>query len=102
MQAIVAFINRFLTAAQATVMSQAGTTLFADTVARQGHWWKFTVIGTTAAVFDTLTDASRDGTAIGATSFPLGVTVEGRFTEIDLASGTIIASKYDLRRWWRK
>ena len=100
MHAIIAFINRYLSPGQATALSQAGTTLFTGTTARKGHWWKFTVIGTTAAVFTTLTDASRDGDALGATSFPLGVTTEGQFTEIELASGAILASKYDTGRWW--
>ena len=99
---IVAFINRYLSPGSATALSQAGTTIFNDTVARTGNWWKFTVVGTTAAVFTTLVDAERDGTAIGALSFPLGVTIEGQFTEITLASGAIYASKYDTKRWWQR
>lgn len=74
-------------------LGQGGVTLFADTTARTGSWHMFTVIGTGAAVFTTLTDAGRDGTALGATQFPLGVTIMGQFTAITLASGAIYAYK---------
>lgn len=66
-------------------------TLFADTTARTGQWYKILVVS--AAVFTLLTVDNWDGTAIGTTSFPAGSVLYGNFTAITLASGIVLAYK---------
>jgi hypothetical protein len=69
----------------------SGSTFFNDTTARTGSWYSIQVLA--AAVFTTLTDSTRDGTAVSTFSFPAGTIFFGNFTAITLASGTIIAYK---------
>lgn len=100
-QEIVGFINRYLSPAAATALSQAGTTLVTDTAAHDGRWWKFSVVGTVPAVFDVLTDDARDGNTLSSLSVAVGQTLEGQITSVKLASGQIYLSKYDTKRWWQ-
>jgi hypothetical protein len=51
-----------------------------------GNWTEIRVI--TATVFTTLTG---NVTNVGSTSFPVGAVLNGRFTAITLASGSIVA-----------
>jgi hypothetical protein len=51
-----------------------------------GNWTEIRVI--TATVFTTLTG---NVTNVGSTSFPVGAVINGRFTAITLASGSIVA-----------
>jgi hypothetical protein len=53
-----------------------------------GNWTEIRVI--TATVFTTLT-GSPGITNVGSTSFPVGTVLNGRFTAITLASGSIVA-----------
>jgi hypothetical protein len=53
-----------------------------------GNWTEIRVI--TATVFTTLT-GSPGITNVGSTSFPVGAVLNGRFTAITLASGSIVA-----------
>ena len=51
-----------------------------------GNWIEIRVL--TAAVFTTLTG---NLTNVGSTSFPAGTIINGRFTTITLASGSVVA-----------
>ena len=51
-----------------------------------GNWTEIRVI--TAAVFTTLTG---NLTNVGSTSFPVNAVINGRFTAITLASGSVVA-----------
>ena len=51
-----------------------------------GNWIEIRVL--TAAVFTTLTG---NLTNVGSTSFPAGTILNGRFTTITLASGSVVA-----------
>ena len=53
-----------------------------------GNWTEIRVI--TATVFTSLT-GSPGITNVGSTSFPVGTVLNGRFTAITLASGSIVA-----------
>jgi hypothetical protein len=63
-----------------------GGQVIADTATYTGDWVEIRVI--TAAVFTTLT-GNIEG--VGSTSFPAGTILNGRFTVIDLASGSVVA-----------
>lgn len=58
------------------------------TAAAGTNWTEIRVI--TATVFTTLT-GSPGITNVGSTSFPVGTVLNGRFTAITLASGSIVA-----------
>jgi len=68
-------------------LGQNGSQVIADTNATTGDWFCIDVL--VACVFTTLTGNLTPG----ATSFPAGTKIFGRFTAITLASGTIIAYK---------
>jgi hypothetical protein len=68
-----------------------GSTLIKNTSLYEGSWRKVVPYETT--VFDTLTDASREGGAIGAESFPANFEITGQITAIKLASGAVVAYK---------
>lgn len=53
-----------------------------------GDWFAFTVIGSAAA---TVTTASPSGDALSSATIPVGVTVYGNFTTINVSSGTVLA-----------
>jgi len=63
-----------------------GGQVIADTATYTGDWIEIRVITTT--VFATLTGNLSN---VGSTSFPAGTILNGRFTTIDLASGSIVA-----------
>lgn len=68
-----------------------GTTCFDDTTSRTGNWNAFIV--TEDVIFTTLTDATRDGTAITGITFPAGIIIPCQATTIELASGSGLACK---------
>lgn len=68
-----------------------GSTFISDTSVHNGSWSAIFMVE--ATVFNVLTDATRDGNAIAAESFPVGSTIYGNFTSIDLTSGAVIAYK---------
>ena len=79
------------------ILGTFGTTLFADTTSRTAasvntEYWCYIIV-IADAVFTTLTDARRDGTAIGTNSFPAGLAFPCKATTIRLASGKILAIK---------
>jgi len=83
-----------LASVEANVKKQIGaygSTYINDTAANTGTW--FCIIPNTDAVFTTLTDATRDGDALGAGVFPAGYPIYGAFTAITLASGSVMAYK---------
>lgn len=63
-----------------------GGQVIADTTAVTGNWIEIRVL--TTAVFTTLTG---NLTNVGSTSFPAGTVLNGRFTAITLASGSVVA-----------
>lgn len=63
-----------------------GGQVIADTTAVTGNWIEIRVL--TTAVFTTLTG---NLTNVGSTSFPAGTILNGRFTAITLASGSVVA-----------
>jgi len=70
----------------------SGSTLFADTTSRAGNWCHIKII--TNTVFNTLTDATRDGTvSLAGVTFPANYDLYGNFTTIKLDSGSAIAYK---------
>jgi hypothetical protein len=71
---------------------QEGSTLFDDTDERSGNWGAILILE--AAVFEVLTDATRDGTtAITGITFTEGTILQGNFTTIKLTSGSVLAYK---------
>ena len=62
-----------------------------DTDEHTGPFYAFTVVGTTAAVIDTSECTTNIIDAAATMSFPLGSTIYGNFTSIELDSGAIIA-----------
>lgn len=63
-----------------------GGQVIADTATYTGDWIEIRVLTTT--VFTTLTGNISN---VGSTSFPAGTILNGRFTTIDLASGSVVA-----------
>ena len=63
-----------------------GGQVIADTTPVTGNWIEIRVL--TTAVFTTLTG---NLTNVGSTSFPAGTILNGRFTAITLASGSVVA-----------
>jgi hypothetical protein len=72
-------------------LGRAGSTFINTTGAKTGSWAFIIVIAD--CVFTTLTDANRDGDAVGSTSFAAGTMLFGTFTAITLASGSVVAYK---------
>ena len=68
-----------------------GSTLIDDTAEHSGNWGAITILENT--VFETLTDSTRDGSAVGGVTFPAGLTIQGNFTVIKLTSGSVMAYK---------
>ena len=63
-----------------------GGQVIANTTPVTGNWIEIRVL--TTAVFTTLTG---NLTNVGSTSFPAGTILNGRFTAITLASGSVVA-----------
>ena len=63
-----------------------GGQVITGTAVTTGNWIEIRVL--TAAVFTTLTG---NLTNVGSTSFPAGTILNGRFTTITLASGSVVA-----------
>jgi hypothetical protein len=74
-----------------TSLGKIGSTFVNDTTVRTGKYFCIQVLADT--VFTTLTDTSRDGTAVGTFVFKVGTVIYGNFTAITLASGTVLAYK---------
>lgn len=72
-------------------LNYAGSTVLNTTTPRTGNWHEILILE--EAVFTTLTDASRDGDSIATKVFPAGVSIQGKFTAITLASGAAVAYK---------
>tara|TARA_R100001443_G_scaffold91487_2_gene98085 strand:- start:3878 stop:4144 length:267 start_codon:yes stop_codon:yes gene_type:complete len=70
-----------------------GNPIFIDdsNVEHTGPFYAFTVVGTTAAVIDSSGCTTNIVDAAPTMSFPLGSTIYGDFTSIELNSGAIIA-----------
>lgn len=73
------------------LLGQLGSTCFDDVTSRTGRWFAIQIIED--VIFTTLTDASRDGAVITGMTFAAGTVIYGRFTTIELASGSCIAYK---------
>ena len=63
-----------------------GGQVITGTAVTTGNWIEIRVL--TTAVFTTLTG---NLTNVGSTSFPAGTVINGRFTTITLASGSVVA-----------
>jgi hypothetical protein len=68
-----------------------GSTLIKNTALYEGSWRK--VVPYEATVFEVLTDATRDGGAIGGESFAANFEITGTITAIKLTSGAVVAYK---------
>lgn len=73
------------------LLGQLGSTCFDDVTLRIGRW--FSILIVEDASFTTLIDSTRDGSAITGLTFTAGTLIHGRFTTIQLASGSCIAYK---------
>ena len=77
-----------------TGLGQYGSTYINDTALNSisGDEKKWSLIHCLdATVFDTLTDAKRDGDTFTGETIPAGAVIGGIFTAIKLASGRVIA-----------
>lgn len=74
------------------VYGQRGTTHITDTAIHTGETW-IRISCKENTVFSTLTDTTRDGNTYSGETFPSGFDLYGRFTQIKLASGAVVAYK---------
>jgi len=72
-------------------LGRVGSEYINDTASHTGNFHAITIVSD--AVFTTLTDSTRTGNSIGTDVFIAGLTIFGKFTEIQLASGKVIAYK---------
>ena len=86
-------LDRVLTEGQITALGLKGTTVITDTVSHtsEGPW--LAVVPKEDTVFTTLTDSLRDGNSIAGETWVAGMFLPGDITEIELASGAVIAYK---------
>ena len=74
------------------ILGLSGTTEINTTAVHVGRWCY--IMPQEDTVFTTLTDANRDGDALGAEVCAKGIGMPGDFSVITLASGRVTAYKY--------
>ena len=73
------------------LLGQNGSTCFDDTISRTDNWFAIQIVED--VIFTTLTDTTRDGAVVTGMTLSAGIVIYGRFTTIELASGSCIAYK---------